>query len=78
MAKTKISAAEALKAFKGKSVEVQEARPAKTKGDDGKERQGFETKMATLAEKHVLDAAQHDDGRVTIVTIDGRRHEARA
>lgn len=78
MAKTKISATEALKAFKGKSIEVQEARFVKKTDDAGKVREVADVKMAPLAEKHVLDAAQYDDGRVTIVTIDGRRHEARA
>ncbi len=76
--KTEISAAEALKTFKGKAIEVQEARAVTLKGEDGKERPGFKTEMKPISEKHVLAAASYDDGRVTIVTIDGRRHEARA
>lgn len=73
-----IAAAEALKAFGKQNIEVQEATPVKVKGDDGRERPGFKTQMKPLAEKHVLSAKRWDDGRVTITTIDGRRHEAAA
>jgi hypothetical protein len=73
-----MKAADALKLFGKTDIQVQEAKPVKLKGDDGKERPGFKTEMKPLAEKHILSAKEHDDGRVTIVTIDGRRHEARA
>lgn len=78
MGKKTIAAAEALKVFGKMDIQVQEAMPAKLKGEDGKERPGFKTQMKPLAEKHVLSAAKYDDGHVSIVTIDGRRHEAAA
>lgn len=73
-----IAAAEALKALGKNDIEVQEATPVKVKGEDGKERPGFKTAMKPLAEKHVISAKKWDDGKVTITTIDGRRHEAAA
>lgn len=74
-----IEAAEALKAFGKQDIQVQEATAAgKLKGEDGKERPGFKTGMKPLAAKHVLAAKKYDDGRITIVTIDGQRHEATA
>lgn len=73
-----IEAADAVKLFDKQTIEVQEAKAAQIKGEDGKARPGFETKMKPLAAKHVLSAKQYDYGRVTITTIDGRRHEARA
>jgi hypothetical protein len=76
--RTEISAAEAFKAFKGRGVKVRTAKAVTVKGEDGKERPGYETEEAALAESHIIGAAQYDDGRVTIVTLDGRRHEARA
>lgn len=75
--RTEIGAVEALKSFKTKNIEVQEARFVK-KIVDGKQREVAEPKAVPLAERHVIGAAQYDDGRVVIVTIDGRRHEARA
>jgi len=74
---TEISAAEALKAFKGK-IEVQTAKAVNVKGENGKERDAYDVKMAPLATEHVLSAKRYDDGRVTITTIDGRKHEAGA
>jgi len=73
-----IKAADAIKLFGKQDIQVQEAKPAKLKGEDGKERPGFKADMKPLAEKHILSAKEYDDGKVTIVTIDGRRHEARA
>ena len=73
-----IEAADAVKLFDKQSIEVQEAKPVQKVGDDGKVRPAFDTKMKPLAAKHVLSARQYDDGKITIVTIDGRRHEARA
>jgi len=78
MAKTEIKASEALQAFKGGKIEVQTAKPVKVKGEDGKERDAYEVKLAPLAAEHILAASKYDDGRVVIVTIDGRKHEARA
>ena len=69
-----IAAKEALKFFKN-SIEVQTATPVRTKGEDSIERPGFKSKMERLAEEHVLSARDYGD-RVTIVTLDGRRHEA--
>lgn len=80
MARTEISAAEALKAFKTRPI-VQTAKPGKVpyKDESGAERtrDGFITKEVEATEKHVLGAAKYDD-RVVIVTLDGKRHEARA
>lgn len=78
MAKKTIAAAEAVKSFKGASIEVQVATPAKKKGEDGKVRRVFDVAMKPLAAEHVLNACAYDDGRVAITTIDGKRHEARA
>lgn len=72
-----ISAADAVKAFKSQSITVQTATPAKVKGADGKMRDGFKTNMTPLAEEHVL-AARVADGRIVMVTIDGRKYEAAA
>ena len=77
MSSKTIKAADAIKLFGKQDIQVQEAKPAKLKGDDGKERPGFKTEMKSLSEKHVLSAREYDDGKVVIVTIDGRRHEAR-
>ena len=73
-----IRAAEAIKAFKGQKIEVQEARPVKVKGEDGKVREAFDTKVATLTEKHILSGKRYEDGRITITTIDGQKYEAGA
>lgn len=73
-----IAAADAVKQFKGRRITVQVAKAAKVKGDDGIERAGFKTDDVELAPAHVLSAKQWDDGRVTITTIDGQRHEAAA
>lgn len=73
-----IAAAEALKAFGKQDIQVQEAKPVKLKGEDGKERPGFKTDMKALAEKHVTSAKKYEDGTIKITTIDGRRHEAAA
>lgn len=74
---TEIGASDALKFFKSRPITVQEARPAKGKDDAGKARTGFDTKDAPLSESHVLSAKAWSDGRITITTIDGRRHEAK-
>lgn len=72
-----LSAADAMKAFKGKSIVVQVATPVKVKGEDGKRREGFETKGTPLAEEHVLSACDCGD-RIVMVTIDGRKYETAA
>ena len=72
---TEIAAADALKFFKGQTITVQEARPAKGKDENGKPRSGYDVKNAPLAEAHVLSAKDHGN-RVTITTIDGKRYEA--
>jgi len=78
MAKTEpkeIAAADALKFFSRQNISVQTATPVTVKGEDGKERPGFKTKDAALAEDHILAARDHGD-KVVITTIDGRRYEA--
>ncbi len=76
MAKAKqITAEEALKFFKGAKISVQHARRVKKKGEDGVEREAFETKSQDLSEAGILSAADYGD-RVVIVTIDGKRYEA--
>lgn len=80
MARTEISAAEALKAFKTLPT-VQVAKPGKIrfKDDAGveRERDGWITKDVTCIADHVIGAAKYAD-RVVVVTLDGKRHEARA
>ena len=76
MARKEISATEAIKAFAKSGIKVQEAKAVTLKGEDGKERPGFKTDDVPLREAHILSAADYGD-RITIVTIDGRRHEAR-
>ena len=79
MARTEISAAEALKAFKTLPT-VQTAKPGKIsyKGESGqqKERNGWIVKDESMREAHILGAAKYSDGRVVAVTIDGKRHTA--
>lgn len=70
-----IDAAEALKLFTKQTISVQTATPVKVRGEDGKERPSFKTKDEPLAAEHVISAKDYGD-RVTITTIDGRRHEA--
>lgn len=69
-----IPAAEAAKYFR--SVKVQRARRVE-KEIDGKKRKVFETEMAACEAKDILRARLRN-GIVSITTIDGRRHEARA
>jgi hypothetical protein len=78
MAFIEIAAADALKLFRGQNVTVQEARPVKVRGDDGKERDAFETKIERLAESHILSAIHHENGRVSIVTMDGKHYDTTA
>lgn len=81
MARTEISKAEAVKAFK-KLPLVQSAKPGKIryKDDAGadKERDGYIVKDEELSEKLILSAAKREDGTVVVVTVDGKKHEARA
>ena len=72
-----VAVAAALPFFKGQNIKVQTARTVKTQSADGKTRDGFKTEIEPLAERHVLSAKQWADERVTITTIDGRRHEAK-
>lgn len=74
---TEITASRALAAFKGQTIKVQTARPGKKTGEDRKDRQVLVTEEQSLAAGHVISAKQWQDGRVTITTIDGRRHEAK-
>ena len=76
MARKEIAAAEAIKAFGKQSITVQAARQVTVKGADDVERPGFKTTDEPLAVKHIIAAADYSD-RVTIVTLDGRRYEAR-
>ena len=68
-----VAAADAVKLFKG--VTVQTAERVKVKGDDGKVREAFKTADVALKAEHVMTAVQHD-GAVVITTIDGQRHRA--
>lgn len=77
MIQKEIAPAAAVKAFARQQIKVQEVTATKTKSEDGKVRPGFATEMKPLAESHVLAARQYADGKIVIVTIDGRRHEAR-
>ncbi len=82
MARTEISAADALKAFKTKpSVQLAKAGKVPVLDEHGKkvgEKNGFITSSASATEAHVVGAAKYDDGRVVMVTLDGQKHEARA
>ena len=73
--RTEISASAALQFFKGGKITVQEAKPVKIKGYDGKIRDGMDVKAVSLNEAHVTGAADYRD-KVVITTIDGRRYEA--
>lgn len=73
----KIAAAEAVKAFRGRNIQVQTAERAVVKGGDGRDRPAFKTSMTSLRAEHVIGASE-SDGTVTIVTIDGKRHSATA
>lgn len=73
---TELSAAAALAFFKGSKITVQTAKPGKARGEDGKERPVFKTDTEALAEEHIVAAKDYGD-RVTIVAVDGQRHEAR-
>lgn len=77
MASTQITAAAAMKSFRGASITVQTAKPVKVKGDDGVVREAYKTDNVPLAEAHILGAAQREDGTVVITTIDGQRYETR-
>lgn len=70
----KISAGDALKAFKGAAISIRIAKRIKVKGKDGKTRESFETKDVPLAAEHILSAADYGD-RIVIATINGRKHE---
>ncbi len=72
-----IDPAAALRAFKGQSITVQTAKAVKKTGEDGKVREVYATKDEPLAAELVLSAKQWANGRVTLTTIDGRRHEAK-
>lgn len=69
-----ISAADAVKAFKGQSIVVQVARAVKVKGADNKVRDSFDVKERPLAEEHVLAAVDNGD-RIVMTTINGRKYE---
>lgn len=71
-----ITAGDAMKFFKGAKIAVQDAKVVKVKGEDGKTREGFDVKNAELAERHIIGAADYGD-RVAIVTLDGKRYEAK-
>lgn len=73
----KISAAEALKAFKTKPT-VQVARQVKAKNDKGQDVTRYEVEEAKLAEAHITGAVKRDDGKVVVSTVDGQKHEADA
>lgn len=78
MAKSQITAAEALKAFRTRpAVQVATRITVKDK-TTGKEKPAFDVKDMPLDAEHVTGAARYDDGRVVVTTIDGKRHEARA
>lgn len=73
---TQVAAAAAVAAFAGQKIEVQTARKITQRDKEtGKEREAFETKMERLAPEHVLSSYEAEDGTVTVITIDGRRHQ---
>lgn len=71
-----IDAASVIGKFRG--VQVQTATPVTIKGDDDIDRPGMKTEIVSLKAEHVLSAKRWNNGKVTITTIDGKRHEARA
>lgn len=73
-----VAAAAAVALFRDQKITVQEATPIKVKGDDGKIRDAFETKMVSLKPAHVLAAKQYEDGTVTVVTLDGQRYSVKS
>lgn len=73
---TEIAAALALTAFSGQTIAVQVAKEVE-KEVDGKKRKVFETEKQPLSAEHVISAKQWTNGRVTITTVDGQKHEAR-
>lgn len=80
MARVQVSAAQALKVFKTPPM-VQVAKAARIPVADGEgnaagERDGYVVETTSCRAEHVLAAAQYDD-HVAIVTIDGKRHEAK-
>jgi hypothetical protein len=76
MAGTPITAAEALKAFKGADISVRTIRAIKVKGADGIEREVPEAKNRPLSEAGILSAVDFGD-RVAITTSDGKKYEAK-
>ena len=63
-----IEAAEAMKVFAKKSITVRTHKSVTVKGADGIERSAYEAKDVSLAERHIIGAADYGD-RVVIVTV---------
>ncbi len=74
-----IGATEAVEVFKKRKITVQTATPIKepAKALSGKpgQRDTFDVKYVPLRAEHIMAAKKYLDGRVSIVTIDGRRYE---
>lgn len=73
---TQISAVEAVEKFERQNIKVMEATPRKGKPGD-KHSAGYDVVFKPLAAEHVMSAKRYADGKIVIVTIDGRRLEAR-
>lgn len=72
-----IAAADAVKLFGKSDIKVRVAKRITVRDKDTKkEREGFDVKETALAAEHILAAADFGD-RVGIVTIDGRKYEAK-
>lgn len=74
LAYAEVPAGDVIRMFRG--IEVQTAKPVKVKGEDGVERDAMKTDMVPLAEEHIISAKRWRNGKITITTIDGKRHEA--
>lgn len=74
-----ITPAEAVKAFAKRNITIQTATPIKAPGNTlsgaSRERDQYEVKYVPLKAEHILAAKRYFDGRVSIVTIDGRRFQ---
>lgn len=74
-----ISAHEALEAFKGRDIMVSVTTPTTRSARDIAGRRvhgpGFNVEQVPLSVEHIMAAKRWDDGRITISTIDGQKHE---
>ena len=71
-----ITAAEAVKKFERQGIKIQVPTPREKKPGD-LHAPGFNIAWEPLAAEHILAVRRYHDGKIVIVTIDGRRLEAR-